>query len=291
MKEYWKPLKYKNIIDGYEISTLARFRAINSNSEPFGVSYRSSNGYDFVRLVIDSALLWNNNNPTKHFPIDDLVAHTFVPIPDELIGKPVKVEHIDGNLRNNHYENLRWVEDVEEWRDIPGFEELYQASSMSRIRSVERRIHVTTSTKEYDILHKEYILKPWIDHDTREKITFMKNGSKHVRSVHRTFMETFNPIENMSELQVNHIDEDPRNNSYKNLEWVTPKENANFGDRLLKMYTNGCHAPVSIQCVETGVIFNTIIEAAAFFNVSKHRVRYAYESNRDINGFHLLRLD
>ena len=198
MKEYWKLLKYKNIIDAYEISTLARFRTINSNLEPFNVSYHSSNGYDFVRLVIDSALLWNYNNPTKHFPIDDLVAQTFIPIPDELIGKPVKVEHIDGNLRNNHYENLRWVEDIEEWRDIPGFEGLYQVSSMSKIRSVERHIHVIKSNKEYDILHKEHILNPWVDHDSREKITFMKNGFKHVRSVHRSFMETFNPIENMS---------------------------------------------------------------------------------------------
>ena len=56
------------------------------------------------------------------------------------------------------------------------------------------------------------------------------------------------------------------------------------------MYTNGCHAPVSIKCVETGAIFNSIIEAATFLNVSERRVRYAYEFNKEINGIHLLRL-
>lgn len=49
--------------------------------------------------------------------------------------------------------------------------------------------------------------------------------------VHRAIMETFNPVDNMENLQVNHIDCNKQNNIYQpehgkvNLEWSTPKEN------------------------------------------------------------------
>ncbi len=43
--------------------------------------------------------------------------------------------------------------------------------------------------------------------------------------VHRAVMETFNPVEGMENLQVNHIDGDKSNNCLSNLEWVDRSEN------------------------------------------------------------------
>ena len=40
-------------------------------------------------------------------------------------------------------------------------------------------------------------------------------------SIHRAVLETFNPIENMETLEVNHKDENKTNNCLSNLEWVT----------------------------------------------------------------------
>ena len=45
--------------------------------------------------------------------------------------------------------------------------------------------------------------------------------------MHRLVLETFNPIENMKEMQVNHKNWDRLDNRLENLEWVTPKENMN----------------------------------------------------------------
>ena len=44
-------------------------------------------------------------------------------------------------------------------------------------------------------------------------------------------METFNPVENMENLDVNHIDENKENNDLTNLEWLTHKDNVNYGTR------------------------------------------------------------
>jgi hypothetical protein len=57
-----------------------------------------------------------------------------------------------------------------------------------------------------------------------------KNHKKHI-GVHRLVMMTFNPVENMAHLDVNHIDEDKSNNHIDNLEWVSHKSNCNYGAR------------------------------------------------------------
>lgn len=43
--------------------------------------------------------------------------------------------------------------------------------------------------------------------------------------VHRLVMSTFNPVNGMNDLEVNHIDGNKDNNFIDNLEWVTHKEN------------------------------------------------------------------
>ncbi|MBR5823812.1 MAG: hypothetical protein IKY67_06685 [Paludibacteraceae bacterium] len=53
-----------------------------------------------------------------------------------------------------------------------------------------------------------------------------------MKRVARLVLETYRPVEGMEKLQANHIKEfEKSNDSLNNLEWMTPKENANYGTR------------------------------------------------------------
>lgn len=87
----------------------------------------------------------------------------------------------------------------------------------------------------------------------------IEKNKRIYRLVHRLVLETFNPIENMNKMQVNHKDENKENNNLTNLEWMTSKENCNYGTRNSKVSEG---KKVKVQCITTGKIYNSMEEAA-----------------------------
>lgn len=120
------------------------------------------------------------------------------------------------------------------WKDISGYEGVYQVSNWGNVKSLERSVNIKSSSKKLFPV-KEKILTP--SKNTRYCfVTLRKNKKSYRHSVHRLVAEAFipNPL-NLPE--VNHKDENKRNNSVDNLEWCTPKYNANYGtsrERLAK---------------------------------------------------------
>lgn len=108
------------------------------------------------------------------------------------------------------------------WKDIEGYEGLYQISSFGRIKSLKR-------LGEDGRQLPEKILKTSNSHGYRS-IVLRKNGKSWTYSVHRLVGKTFVPNPENKPC-INHKDENRKNNHADNLEWVTQKENANYGTR------------------------------------------------------------
>lgn len=107
------------------------------------------------------------------------------------------------------------------WKDIIGFEGLYQISNHGRIKSLER----TVMRKDgFATTVKESIKFPSIMNTGYYMITLYKNNIAKYCTMHRLLAIHFIPNPE-NKPYINHIDGSRDNNSLKNLEWCTQSEN------------------------------------------------------------------
>lgn len=102
------------------------------------------------------------------------------------------------------------------WKDIKGYEELYQVSNLGRVKSLSRFA--------YNHFTKERIMTPIITKKGYLQIRIRANCKAKGFKIHRLVAEAFIPNPNGLP-QVNHIDGNKQNNCVDNLEWCTCKEN------------------------------------------------------------------
>jgi len=245
MKEEWEILRHSEIAPGYLISSHGRIsiKGDGFNYPPMEPSYHSTNGYDYHPFV---TLKCGIPSLPVLYPIDELVALTFLRIPKELrYGKPVKVVHINGDNRDNRIGNLKWEEEFEEWVDlicpitmqngevINPKKGLYRISNFGRIYS--------SYSNDYMLIYTE----PTGRRDNYYKCTLEYEDSsgklyrKRAR-LHRLLAFSFRLPGYHKDLQVNHIDGNTTHNHLKNLEFVTNQENARHSiDTMLEINPRG----------------------------------------------------
>lgn len=123
---------------------------------------------------------------------------------------------------------------TEEWKDISGYEGVYQVSSLGRVKSCERKVRVSHRGYSGFRLCKEKIMNPIINNRGYYYFKLRNNQQYKTVLAHRLVAETF--IQNPNNLPcVNHKDENPQNNCVNNLEWCTYEYNDNYGNRNQKI--------------------------------------------------------
>ena len=135
---------------------------------------------------------------------------------------------------------------TEIWKDVEGYEGLYQVSNLRQVKSLN-----------YRRTGKERILRQYNNQYGYLYVDLCKDGEKKCCRIHRLVAQAFIPnLKNLPE--VNHKDENSLNNCVNNLEWCTAQYNSTYGTRIERINKK---LTKTVKCVETGALYTSITEA------------------------------
>jgi len=151
---------------------------------------------------------------------------------------------------------------MEIWKNIKGYEGLYQISSLGRLKALEKP-RVTPSGGIG--IRKEKIMKVYDNQRGYLQIVLRKNNIPKGHKLHRIVAEAF--IDNPKKLeQINHINEIKYDNRVVNLEWCNATYNCNYGTRIhrisISLFDNSKTTKSVIQLSTTGEIIKKWISAS-----------------------------
>ena len=259
----WKSISF---CDSYKISERGDILSVDTTDPYFLKPIKRKSGCpNFYLGKIDN-----------HYYLDFLVATTFISNPNNY----EYLTHINGNIIDNHYLNLKWTPEPEElndeqiWKNIP-FIKNYKCSNMGQIRSFKNYI--------------PKILKPLLDKEGYETITLSDNNNNINLLVHRIVALTF--LENPLKLpEVDHINHKRNDNRVENLRWVTRKENVK---NMKKIISKRARRIAKLDDKGNTIsVYNSASEAALDMNVScSSMTACARGENKYCKGFKFIYLD
>lgn len=152
------------------------------------------------------------------------------------------------------------------WKDIEGYEGLYQVSNTGKVKSFRQGKRNGASN--------EYLLKLTLNANGYPQIMLYRSpNDRHKHLVHRLVAQAFIPNPDNLEA-VNHKDENPLNNNVDNLEWCTLSYNNAYGTaRIRQSITNGQRVQ---QFTINGVLLATYESmhiASEITGVNKHAIK------------------
>ncbi len=153
----------------------------------------------------------------------------------------------------------------EVWKDIIGFEGVYQVSNLGRVKGLPYR---KKGFIERDL--PERIKNTYTNHKGYLEVSLSNNGHTKRCFVHRLVMKAF--IENTeNKPQVNHINGIKTDNRLENLEWITNLENQRHSYKTgLDAYSKFNHNKSKIILdTNTGIFYKSITDAAKSVGVNK----------------------
>lgn len=149
---------------------------------------------------------------------------------------------------------------MEEWRDVSGFEGLYEVSSLGNIRSLD--YNHTGVTK---------ILKPFPTADGYLRVCLYKGDNRTTKTIHTLVARAFIPNPE-GKPEIDHINQNKQDNRVENLRWATRSEQqlnrphavGLSGHRHIYKYRNRWRVRIKRNCVIVYYeSFETLPEAIA----------------------------
>lgn len=118
---------------------------------------------------------------------------------------------------------------MEEWKPVRGFEEYYEVSNWGKIRSLDRTIVFKDGRKRK--FYGKILTISAQNNSGYNTVGLHIKGKSKTFLLHRIVAEAFVPNP-LGLDEVNHKDENKRNNTASNLEWCTHAENVNHGNEI-----------------------------------------------------------
>ena len=179
----------------------------------------------------------------------------------------------------------------EEWRDVAGYEGLYQVSNFGEVKSMPREIsyinrygYKTTVKTIEKKMTPSNVGRGWMNKCGYLSVMLTINGKQKRVGVHRLVAQAFIPNPD-NKPQVNHIDGNKHNNKVDNLEWVTREENMQHAAHKLKCLSS-MWSPDPVLCVETGKKYKSISEAARELGLNRRTLTYYINKGKPYCGYH-----
>lgn len=165
------------------------------------------------------------------------------------------------------------------WKDIKGYEGLFQVSNFGRVKTLERDI-VYIQKNQYGCVEttkhiSEKIQKPRKTKSGYLRVQLFEKDYYIHRLVCSAFLRPLRPKE-----EVNHKDGNKSNNNINNLEIVSRIENQNHAVR------SGLNSTVNLayQVEVNGVVYNSLGEASRATKISK-QVLFKHLNNPNIKPY------
>ena len=148
---------------------------------------------------------------------------------------------------------------MEQWKDVVGFEGLYQVSDHGRVRTLPKKV-ATGRVQPQRIMKLQQTRKGYI------VVPLCKETNRYSRQVHRLVAEAFIPNPD-NKTTVNHKNNIKSDNRVTNLEWATLSENLKHA--FDNGYRNVNYLKKPIRC-SNGMIFESSYQAAEWLSKQRH---------------------
>lgn len=166
---------------------------------------------------------------------------------------------------------------MEVWKDIKGYEGLYQVSDCGRIRSLNHPIkNLLTggNSVRKGRIRTQQIISGYL------YVALYKDGKCKMHRVNRLVAEAFIPNKE-GKATVNHKDENKFNNCADNLEWLTRAENNNYGTHNKRI---GKALSKPVYCAELDTVFESTSDAARKLGIVQSNISYCCLGKRKTAG-------